>query len=191
MMKIASRNLHARRLLWMACWLAASCCALQAQPDGPPPGEMEQQNHGPSVERELKQLAQLLTLSTEQQAQVKLILTDQHQQIEALMSQSKEAAQNGNASAEAPAGDDPQANWDAMAKTRAAVEAIRADAHARIAAALTDDQKTKFAAWEKKREKAAAREAGDDMPPPPPDGGDGPPPDGGGGAPGGGGPPGV
>jgi len=196
MMRIAARNLRAPRALLMACALAASCHALQAQPDGPggpppdgpPPGEMQPQSRGPSVDRELKQLTQLLTLTTAQQTQVKAILTDEHQQVEALMSQSRQAAQGEKTSAEA--GDDREAHWAAIKKTRAAVEAVREEAHAKIAAALSDDQKTKFTAWEKKREKAAAREESDDMPPPPPDGGDGPPPDGGGGAPGGGGPPG-
>ena len=57
----------------------------------------------------------------------------------------------------AAADNDPQANMDAFAKMRAAVDAIREDAHARIVAALTDDQKTKFAAWEKKQKKSSAR----------------------------------
>jgi Spy/CpxP family protein refolding chaperone len=150
------------------------------------------QIHGPSVERELKQLTQLLALTTAQQTQVKAILTDQHQQIEALFSQSKPAAQTEKNSAEATTGDDQRPDWDAMQKMRTAAKAIREDANAKIAEALTDDQKTKFAAWEKKRQKASARQEGDDMPPPPPDGEGGPPPDGGGGAPpGGGGPPGI
>ena len=71
--------------------LAAGCGALWAQPDasggpppdGPPPGEM-QQDRGPSVDKELKQLTQVLTLTTDQQTQVKAILTDQHEQIKAL-----------------------------------------------------------------------------------------------------------
>ncbi|MDR3727346.1 MAG: Spy/CpxP family protein refolding chaperone [Terracidiphilus sp.] len=193
-------HLPARRVLWLACVLAASCCVLQAQPDGqggpppdgPPPGEMRQQSHGPSVERELKQLTQLLTLTTAQQTQVKVILTDQNQQIEALFNQSKPVLQNGKSSTDTANSDDQRPDWEAMRKMRTAVKAIREDANAKIAETLTDDQKNKFAAWEKKGQKASARQEGEDMPPPPPDGEGGPPPDGGGGAPpGGGGPPGV
>jgi Spy/CpxP family protein refolding chaperone len=200
MNEITNGHMPVRRALWMACVLAASCCVLQAQPDGqggpppdgPPPGEMLQQSHGPSVERQLKQLTQLLILTTEQQAQVKVILTDQHQQIEALFNQSKPAAQNGKTRTDAASSDDWRPDFEAMQKMRAAAKAIREDANAKIAETLTDDQKVKFAAWEKKRQKASARQEGDDMPPPPPDGEGGPPPDGGGGAPpGGGGPPGV
>jgi len=201
MNKITYGHLPARRVLWMACVLAVSCCVLQAQPDGPggpppdgpPPGDMQQaRSHGPSVERELKQLTQLLTLTTVQQAQVKAILTDQRQQIEALFSQSKPAAKTDKTSTDTTTSDDQRPDWEAMLKLRAAAKAIREDSNAKIAETLTDDQKTKFAAWEKKRQKASARQESDDMPPPPPDGEGGPPPDGGGGAPpGGGGPPGV
>jgi Spy/CpxP family protein refolding chaperone len=153
---------------------------------------MQQQSRGPSVDRELKQLTQMLTLTTAQQIQVKAILTDQHQQIEALFNQSKPAAQNGKTTSDAASSDDQRPDWEAMQKMRTAAKAIREDANAKIAETLTDDQKVKFAAWEKKRQKSSARQESDDMPPPPPDGEGGPPPDGGGGAPpGGGGPPGV
>jgi Spy/CpxP family protein refolding chaperone len=145
------------------------------------------------VDRELKQLTRLLTLTTEQQAQVKTILTDQRQQIEALFNESKPAAKNGKTHQEATTDDDRQVNMEAMEKVRDAAKTIREDADTKIAATLTDDQKTKFAAWKQKQAKAFDRQERDGMPPPPPDGGDGPPPDGGGGggAPGGGGPPGV
>lgn len=184
MNEITHGNLPIKRALLIAGVLAGSCCALWAQPDGlggpppdgPPPGEMQQQqNRGPSVYRELKQLAQLLTLTTKQQTQVKAILTDQHQQIEALFKQSREAAQHGKTSTDATTGDDQQANWEAMAKTRAAANSIREDAYARVAAILSDDQKIKFTAWKEKREKVSARQEEDEMPPPPPDGGGGPP----------------
>ena len=57
MIEFAQKYLPARRTLLMAGVLAASCCALSAQfdgpggppPDGPPPGEMQQQPNGPSV----------------------------------------------------------------------------------------------------------------------------------------------
>jgi Spy/CpxP family protein refolding chaperone len=193
--------LLARRSLLLAGIFVASCCALWAQtdgpggpsPDGPPPGEMQMQARGPNVERQLKQLAQLLTLSADQQTQVKAILTDQREQIQALFKQSKPAAEGDKASAAAASAEPQIPSQETMEAMRAARKTIRQDAHARIAALLTDEQKTKFAAWQQKREKAAAREESEEMPPPPPDGEGGPPPDGGGGpggGPGGGGPPG-
>lgn len=176
--------------------LSIACCTVAwAQPDGPggpppdggpPPGEMQQR--GPNVERQLKQLTQLLTLTADQQTQVKAILTDQRQQIEALF---KPAAQSGKTASD---NEFQPPSREAMEAARTAMKVIRADSQAKIAALLTDDQKTKFAAWEKKRAKASAQQDNDGMPPPPPDGEGGPPPDGGGGpggGPGGGGPPGV
>jgi Spy/CpxP family protein refolding chaperone len=148
---------------------------------------------GPNVERQLKQLTQLLTLSADQQTQVKAILTNQRDQIETLFKQSKPAAEGDKASTDSASTQPEPPSQEKMEAMRAARKTIRQDAHARIAALLTDEQKTKFAAWQQKREKAAAREESEEMPPPPPDGDGGPPPDGGGGpggGPGGGGPPG-
>jgi Spy/CpxP family protein refolding chaperone len=195
MIEFVSLALRARRTLPMAVVLAAGCGALWAQPDGPmgpppdgpPASELQQQQRGPSVERELKQLTQLLTLTAEQQAQVKVLLTDQHQQIETLYRQSKPTTQSAKTAPDDPSNDDPQARFAAMASARAAANAIRKDAQARIALLLNDAQKEKFAAWQKKQDKAAEQQS-NEMPPPPPDGADGPPPDGGG--PDGGGPPG-
>jgi Spy/CpxP family protein refolding chaperone len=202
----------ARRTLLLAGVLIASCCALSAQPDGsmgpppdgPPPGgmqaNMQEQLRGPGVERQLKRLTQLLTLSQVQQAQVKAILTDQRQQVEALFNPAKAAAETGSASSaasdktassaasSATSGEDQPFDREAIETLRAAVKSIHEETRTKIAALLTDSQKATYAAWETKREKAAARDQSEDMPPPP-DGGDGPPPDGGGG-PGGGGPPG-
>jgi Spy/CpxP family protein refolding chaperone len=188
----------ARRTLLIGGVLAGSCCVLWAQPDGPmgsppdgsPPSEMQQQHpHGPSVDRELKRLNKLLALSTEQQTQAKAILTDQHQQMEALFKQSSSAAQSGSTSSNAASSDEQRPSREAMESMRSSMKAIRDDAHAKIAAILTDDQKAKYVAWEKKQQ-SKSRQDGDDMPPPPPDGDGGPPPDVGGGG-GMGGPPGF
>jgi Spy/CpxP family protein refolding chaperone len=152
---------------------------------------MQQQSRGPSVERQLKRLTELLTLTADQQTQVKAILTDQRQQMVALFKQ----ASSGGAAAE-----DQPPTREAMESMRAEMKTIHAAAQAKIAALLTADQKVTYAAWNKKHERASARQENDDMPPPPPDGEGGPPPDGGGGpagagpgggGPGGGGPPGV
>lgn len=191
MIEFANYVSLARRTLLIGGVLAGSCCVLWAQPDGPmgpppdgsTPGEMQQQRpHGPSVDRELKQLTKMLTLTTEQQTQAKAILTDQHQQMEALFKQS-------NPSSNAASSDEQRPSHEAMESMRSSMKAIRDDAHAKIAAILTDDQKAKYAAWEKKQQ-SKSRQDGDDMPPPPPDGDGGPPPDGGGGG-GMGGPPGF
>jgi Spy/CpxP family protein refolding chaperone len=174
----------------------ACCCVAWSQPDGPggpppaggpPPGEMPQQQRGPGVERQLKRLTELLALTTAQQTQVKDILTAEHQQVEALF---KPVAESGKAGSDTAASEGQFPSREEMEAKRAAMKSLRADMQAKIAALLTDEQKVKFAAWEKKRAKASARQENDDMPPPPPDGEGGPPPDGGGG-PGGGGPPGV
>jgi Spy/CpxP family protein refolding chaperone len=62
-----------------------------------------------------------------------------------------------------------------MEAVRAAIKAIHDDTQSKIAAVLTDDQKTKFAAWEKQRAEAIERQENNDAPPPPPDGAGGPP----------------
>jgi Spy/CpxP family protein refolding chaperone len=198
----------ARRTLLLAGVLIASGCALWAQPDGPmgpppdgpPPGGMQDsaQFRGPGVERQVKRLTQLLTLSEAQQAQVKAILTDQRQQIEALVHPAKASAEAGSASSAASdktaSNEDQPPSREAMEALRASVKAIREETRTKIAAVLNDTQKATYAAYETKREKALAQQESEEMPPPPPDGGDGPPPDGGGGpggGPPGGGPPGV
>lgn len=171
MIETAYRYLCARRTLLMAGVLVISSVTLWAQPDwsgGPPPDDMQPQlSRGPSADRELKQLTRLLTLSADQQTQVKALLTDQHKQIEALIKQTRPAAHSDNGPGEPPSA-------EAMQATREAMKTIREATNIKIAALLTADQQTKFAAWKEKREKAADRQ-GDDMPPPPPDGGGGPP----------------
>jgi Spy/CpxP family protein refolding chaperone len=139
-----------------------------------------QQSHGPSVDKEVKQLTALLTLTADQQTQVKAILTDQKQQIETLFKPPAKST-SGKAS-----DDDQLPSREAMEAIRTSIKTIREDTRTKIAALLTADQQTKFAAWAKKQAKSQSQQD-DDMPPPPPDG-DGGPPDGGGGPPGGGGP---
>jgi len=198
MFEIGYMILLARRTLPLLAMLVALCGSAWAQPDGsggpppggPPPGEFQPQQHGPSVERELKQLTQLLALTAGQQTQVKAILTDQHTRIEALFKPAATDAKNDSA----PQPPDP----DQMQALRASAKSIRQAAHESIAALLTADQAAKFAAWAKKSARSQAQQESEDMPPPPPDGEGGPPPDGGGGPGGGpgggglgGGPPGI
>ena len=182
-----------RRTLPLLGLLFAFSVAAWAQPDGPPPdglppGMQDGQQRGPNVERELKQLTQLLALTTDQQAQVRALLTDQKTQIQALFQPpSADSSKAASTSSERP-----MPSIEEMQAQRAAVKGIREATRTKIAALLTDDQKTKYAAWLKKKIQSEKRSE-DDMPPPPPDGMGGPPPDGGGGpgggGPGGGGPP--
>jgi Spy/CpxP family protein refolding chaperone len=181
----------ARRTLPFLSLLIACSLTASAQPDGPPPGgpppAAMQANRGPSVERELKQLTQLLTLTVDQQTQVKAILADRHQQVEALF----KARQSAQSDADSVPPQPP--SQDEMKALRDAMKSIRDASHNKIAALLNADQKTRFAAWQKKSDRSTQQQAEDEMPPPPPDG-EGPPDGGGGpggGGPGGGGPPGA
>ena len=102
------------------------------------------------------------------------------------MASTRPAAANDKS--DASSGDFQPPSREAMDAIRASMKTIREATQTKIAALLSDDQKIKFAVWEKKRARSSAQQENDDMPPPPPDG-QGGPPDGGG--PGGGGPPGV
>lgn len=168
------------RVLALAGLVALAGTVLYAQdgpPPGPPPDDMQQgPQQGPGVDRQLKHLTKLLTLTEDQQAQVKVILTDQHQQIKALFDQTRSAENSGNADAGGPP------SPEAMQAQRSQIRLIRDAANAKISALLTDAQKAKFTAWQDQQKKREAQQ-GDDMPPPPPDGG-GPPPGGGGPPPG-------
>lgn len=145
----------ARRASLLCSLLLATCCALYAQPDGPPPGDpplgmQGDAPRGPSVERQLKRMTETLSLNETQQAQVKALLTEQRQQMEAL-----------HKSMQAEDSQDPAAG-------REKSHAIRNDTNAKISALLNDDQKAKFTAMLQRRGRH-----GDG---PPPDGAGGPPP---------------
>lgn len=172
-----------RRVLPLFGLLLALCGSALAQmggppPDGPPPGEMQlSAQSGPSIDRQLKQLTQQLTLTSDQQTQVKLILTDQQKQIQALFTSAMGSDKSAQSEPPSP---------EAMQSLRAASKTIRQAGRTEITALLTDTQKTRFESLSKKQTRAEAQQD-DAMPPPPPEGDGGPPPDDGGG-PGGGGP---
>ena len=163
-----------RRIVLLGAVLLSGVCALWAQPDGPPPGgpppgAQAEMDTGSRVDHELKHLTQMLDLSAAQQTQVKALLTDQKAQLDTLRKSVEEQ-------------DGPPSET-----IRQKASAIRDDTNSKIAALLSDDQKTKYSAWLEKRKEAEERrrqQQGDGPPPPPP--GDGP----GGGGPGGG-PPGA
>ncbi|MGB6691979.1 MAG: hypothetical protein WBE76_29405 [Terracidiphilus sp.] len=145
----------ARRAFLSASILIASCCALYAQADtqtappanGPAAGEMY--HHGLQVERELNQLSRVLSLTGEQKTQVKSILEAQHQQIEQLRNST---AQNSQASGAQP--------------NREQIQAIRQDTNSKIEALLSDEQKTKFEAWEQQRKERMEQRRGQQAPAP-------------------------
>ncbi|MDR3792945.1 MAG: Spy/CpxP family protein refolding chaperone [Terracidiphilus sp.] len=168
-----------------------------AQPDGggfgPPPGGGPQDGfdnsttqRGPNVDRELKKLTKLLTLTADQQTQVKVLLTERNQKIGELMKANRPASKKDSAdnSSQTATQNDGPPDAAQFEQIRTQMKAIRDEANTKIGALLTDEQATKFKQWLKQQK----RSDDDGMPPPPPDGGTGgPPPDGGG--PGGGGPP--
>jgi protein CpxP len=137
--------LLARRTLLLAGVLLVSCCTLVAQQDappagGPPAGQMGRGGMNP--ERQLQMLTERLSLTSDQQTQVKTILADQHQKMQALRDSSSGAPPD-----------------------RAQMESIRNDSDSKINALLNDDQKTKFAEWQKERNSRMRPNGG--APPPP------------------------
>jgi Spy/CpxP family protein refolding chaperone len=144
MTRFAHGNLLVRRTLLLATILTAGSCGLWAQaapPEGTPPaGQMRQRGAG-GTERELAQLTGILSLGPDQQAQVKAVLQERRGKMEALR-------ENG------------------ARPTREQVEGVRNDADAKINALLNDDQKAKFAVWQKQRMEHR-REPGGGGPPPP------------------------
>jgi Spy/CpxP family protein refolding chaperone len=146
MMKIEQGFLASRRTLLLATILAAGSCGLWAQaapPEGAPPQDQMRQR-GPNPEREIAQLTEALALTPDQQTQVKALLKERREKVEALRS----------------GGERP---------SREQMEGVRKDTDAKINALLNDDQKTKYAAWEKERMEHR-RGPGGDGPPPPPSG---------------------
>jgi periplasmic protein CpxP/Spy len=140
--------LLARRGLLLASVLLVSCCALVAQQDappaGPPPGGQMQGRGGMNPERQLQMLSERLSLTSDQQAQVKTILAEQREKMEALRQSNSGAPPD-----------------------RAQMKAIRDESDGKISALLNDDQKTKFAEWQKERDARMAQRGGAPPPPPP------------------------
>jgi len=159
MFEVCYGFLLARRALVLAGALMASCCALWAQSDaqtgpaanGPAAGEM----HRRGPERELKELTRVLSLTPDQRAQVKTLLEARRQQIEQMRNSPAPAASAGESS--------PQSN-------REQFHTIWQDTNTKIEALLTDDQKTKFTAWQQQRRQRMRRHGpdGPDAAPAPP-----------------------
>ena len=139
MLEMAYGFMLARRALMLAGVLFAGCCALWAQSEpqsNPPAGGPGVYHHGGErgPEHELRELTHVLTLSSEQQTQVKTLLTERQQQMDQMRSQQSNGA----------SGETAQPN-------REKFQAIRQDTDTKINALLSDDQKTKFAAWQQQR----------------------------------------
>ncbi|MFT4114488.1 hypothetical protein [Silvibacterium sp.] len=139
-------------LLTLGCTGGAAYAQDQGQtPDqgqamqGPPPDGGHRRGMM-DPDEQLKHMTKDLNLTADQQGQIKPILVAQQQQIQSLR------------------GDQSLSRDDRMAKMRS----IHEDSKAKIEAALTPDQKTKYEAQEAERMQHMRNGGG---PPPPPDGG--------------------
>lgn len=129
--------------LLAVCALATAAFAQQ----NPPPqsgGENQGPRRGmPSVDDQVKNLTEKLTLTDDQQAKVKAILEDRSGQMQKLMQ------------------DDSLSREDKMAKGRS----LRDTANGKIHDVLTDDQKKKFDDMQKEmQERMRQRQQGGDAP---------------------------
>jgi len=184
----------------LAATLAGPAFAQDGGGYGPPPGggsppdsfDNGGQQRGPNVDREVKRLTKLLTLTADQQTQVKAVLTERNQKTGELMKANrsdakKDKTQGDNstqtATSQPASQNDGPPDAAQFEQIRTQMKAIRDEANTKIEALLTDEQATKYKQWLKQQK----RNNDDGMPPPPDGGPGGPPPDGGG--PGGGGPP--
>ena len=132
-------------LLFLAACLLAG--AAFAQQNTPPAGEQQggQRRGMPSVDDQLKNLTERLSLTDDQQAKIKPILEDQRTQMQALMK------------------DDSLSPDDRRAKGRS----IRESTDTKIRDVLTDDQKKKYDAWQQEmRDRMRQRQQGGNNPPP-------------------------
>jgi periplasmic protein CpxP/Spy len=142
--------LLARRLLLSASILLTSCCVVAAQTDSQsnapanPPAAGQVYGHRHGVERQVKHLTHMLSLTPDQQTQVKAILAEQHQQMEQLRGSAPQSTQAGQ-----PAQPD-----------RDQIRSIRQDTNTKIEALLNDDQKTKFEAWIQQRQQRMQQRRG-------------------------------
>jgi len=149
--KLANRYPLAKRTLLLAGVFAVACCALWAQNDTPPAGQMRQRGFNP--DREVQQLTRVLSLTADQQTQVKSLLVEQRQKMEALRK----------------SGSSDDASSQAAPPSREQMEAIRNDTDTKITALLNDDQKAKFAAWQQERKERMQQrqgQGGENSPPP-------------------------
>jgi len=116
------------------------------------------------VDKDLKTLTKLLTLTSDQQEQVKDILTKRNTAMEELIKQYKDGQKARDAALKAdvaagkkqPPNLPPGVNMydlQVMAQARTVLKALRAEVETKIVALLTDSQKTTYDAWKAKRAK--------------------------------------
>lgn len=127
-------------------FLAACLLAGAAFAQNPPAGDQGGQRRGmPSVDDQLKNLTERLSLTDDQQAKIKPILEDQRTQMQALMK------------------DESLSPDDRRTKGRS----IRESTDTKIRDVLTDDQKKKYDAWQQEmRDRMRQRQQGGNNPPP-------------------------
>jgi Spy/CpxP family protein refolding chaperone len=143
MISVTKPDFKSVRILLLAIFVAAGCCALRAQSDqplSPQPGQMGQP--APNAERELAQLTEALSLTPDQQTQIKAILRERQEKVEALRA-------------------------SGIQPTREQLVAVRKDTDTKISALLNDDQKAKFAVFQKQRSSRRRGGGGDGTSPSP------------------------
>jgi Spy/CpxP family protein refolding chaperone len=142
-----------RRGLLIAGILAVTCSAVWAQngsqAESQPAGQMGRR--GGNLERQLKHLTRMLSLTPDQQTQVKSLLAERRQK----MAELRKSSSGGDASAQA------------APPSREQMQAIRNETDIKMSVLLNEDQKAKFAAWQQERNARMERRQGS--------GGDNPP----------------
>jgi periplasmic protein CpxP/Spy len=137
---------HIKSIVLLALALVASAALAQQEPPKGAGDQPQGQRRGmPSVDDQLKNLTDKLSLTADQQTKIKPILEDQSQQMQALMK------------------DDSLSQDDRRAKGRS----IRESTNTKIRDVLTDDQKKKYDEWQQEmRDRMRQRQGGDNPPPP-------------------------
>ena len=118
------------------------------------------------VDKDLKQLTKALDLTTDQQQQVRDVLASRNQKIEDLVKhfqaeqKQRSDVQKASRGAGSGPGGMPAGGFDprAMDQAREDLRSIRSEADTKIAALLTDSQKTAYEGWKAKRSKSDAEQ---------------------------------
>ena len=127
-------------MLLMVCMFALGAWAQQTPPAQGGGDQQGRRRGGQSVEEQLKNLTERLSLTDDQQAKIKPILEDTRTQMQKLMQ------------------DESMSRDDKMAKGRS----LREAANSKIRDLLTDDQKKKFDDLQKEMQERRQRQQGGD-----------------------------
>ena len=119
---------------------------MSAQPQDHQRGDKHGMNPEKMIEHRVNQLDKALSLTPEQKTAIVAIYTEQHQMMRDEMQQMREAKQ-----------DKGRPNAEQMQARREAIKANQEATDAKVAALLTDEQKTKFEQIKAKRGERAPR----------------------------------